>query len=214
MIDGPNGCTCGHNGDCNCPFVPSPDALVIEDDAPEAEEARPPKKRRKGTSPTARTLAECRKRGWIAQVVEKFVRFPPPGHLVDLFGVLDIVAIVPARYDAVLIYGQQPRVIEPGYILGIQATANSGGLHARRRAKILAEPRMRQWLEAGARLELWTWALQGARGKAKRWTLRVEVFTVDQWRSPDGGTSSGAVVSQGGGPSPTLAPRRAASPSA
>jgi hypothetical protein len=32
------------------------------------------------------------------------------------------------------------------------------------------------------RLELWSWAKQGARGKAKRWTLRVEAFTVENWR--------------------------------
>jgi hypothetical protein len=62
-------------------------------------------------------------------------------------------------------------------ILGIQATAGgTGGAHAARRAKILAEPRARQWVEAGGRLELWSWAKQGARGKPKRWQLRVETY--------------------------------------
>lgn len=158
-----------------------PDALVIDSDAPEAEEAAPAKKRRKGTSPTARTLAECRKRQWPAGVVEKFVRFPPPGHHVDLFGVIDIVAIV-TELDTATSYAlgdEPPR--KATSTLGIQACAGGNGDHARRRAKILAEPRARQWLEAGNRLELWSWAKQGARGKAKRWTLRVEVFAAESW---------------------------------
>ncbi len=119
----------------------------------------PPKKRKKGMSPTARSLAECRKRGWTAGVVEKFVRFPPPGHLVDLFGVIDIVAITDSG------------------IIGIQATSQqTGGNAYRRRAKILAEPRAKKWVGAGARLELWSWRLAGARGKQKRWTLKVETY--------------------------------------
>src|ERR1700740_1040081 len=139
-----------------------PDALVIDSDAPGAEEAAPAKKRRKGTSPTARTLAECRRRGWIAQVVEQHLPFPKPfGTKRDLFGVIDIVALG-AEMD-----GQLPA------ILGIQATA-SAAHHAHRRAKILAEPRARQWVEAGGRLELWSWSKRGGAGERKRWTLRVE----------------------------------------
>lgn len=115
-----------------------------------------PKKRKKGTSPTARSLAECRKRRWTAGVVEKFVRFPKPGHLVDLFGVIDIIAITPEG------------------IVGIQAT--SGTNHANRRDKILAEPRARQWIDAGCKLELWTWSMKGSRGKRKLWALRVETY--------------------------------------
>lgn len=169
---------------CRCEF---PDALVIEDGAPEAEEAQPARKRKKAVPTTARTLAECRRRGWIAGVVERRIPFPKPrGTKIDLFGVIDVVAIAPGVKG----------------VIGIQSTANIGGHHAKHRDKILAELRARQWLEAGNRLELWTWAKQGARGKAKRWTLRVEVFEVDQWRSPtNGGTSSGVVVSQGGVPS-------------
>lgn len=146
--------------------------MVGDPDAPALAKA----KRKKGTSPTARTLAECRKRGWIAGVVEQFVRFPPPGHKVDLFGVIDIVAVVPPEpdYDCLDVDGNTR--MRPGAILAIQATAGAGGAHAARRAKILAEPRARQWVDAGARLELWSWALQGDRGKAKRWKLRVETY--------------------------------------
>jgi len=136
--------------------------------------AAPKAKRKKGTSPTARTLAECRKRKWPAGVVEKFVRFPPPGHHVDLFGVLDVVAIV-TELDTATSYLLGTEAPRKGCgTLGIQACA--GGDHGRRRAKILAEPRARQWVEAGNRLELWSWAKQGARGKQKRWVLRCETY--------------------------------------
>jgi hypothetical protein len=103
-------------------------------------------------SPTARTLAECRKRGWTAQVVER--RIPGRFISVDLFGVIDIVAIA------------------DGCILGIQAT--TGAHHANRVAKINAEPRVALWLGAGARLEVWSWSKGGAQGKRKLWHLRAE----------------------------------------
>lgn len=150
------------------------DPLVIEPEAPEAAEPQPAKaKRKKSTSPTARTLAECRKRCWPAGVVEKFVRFPPPGHHVDLFGVLDVVAITTEIDSIAYMIGTEPPRKGVG-TLGIQACA--GGDHGKRRAKILAEPRARLWVEAGNRLELWSWSKRGDRGKQKRWTLRVETY--------------------------------------
>lgn len=104
------------------------------------------------SSPTQRTLAECRRRGWQCQVVEKWV--PQSRKRIDLFGVIDIVAIT-----------------ENG-ILGIQACAGSS--HSARAAKILAEPRAHEWVKAGGKLEVWSWAKRGARGEVKRWTLRAE----------------------------------------
>ena len=105
-------------------------------------------------TPTARTLAECRKRGWDAQVVEQTI--PHTFIKRDLFGVIDIVAITPDG------------------LLGIQATGGSGGNHAARRDKIQAEPRAQRWIAAGAGLEIWSWAKQGKAGARKLWTLRME----------------------------------------
>lgn len=132
--------------------------------------AVPKKRKRSSTSPTQRTLAECRKRGYIVQVVERWN--PHARKRIDLFGVIDVVAID----DGTTI----PHA-GGGRILGIQAC--SGTDHAKRRAKILAEPRAKQWVEAGGRLELWSWSKRGERGKQKRWALRVEVFTVEDWRT-------------------------------
>lgn len=136
------------------------------------------KKRKKAVPTTARTLAECRRRGWIAGVVERRIPFPRPrGTKLDLFGVIDVVAISPGEKGAI----------------GIQSTANIGGHHAKHRDKILAEPRARAWVESENRLELWTWAKQGARGKVKRWTLRVEVFTPESWPVHDAAEALAAI---------------------
>jgi hypothetical protein len=103
-------------------------------------------------SPTERSLAECRKRGWVAQVVE---RWNPHAHIrQDLFGVIDIVALTDTG------------------IMAIQAC--SGTDHAKRLAKVLAEPRTKRWLGSGGAFEVWSWSLKGARGKRKTWQLRAE----------------------------------------
>ena len=107
------------------------------------------------SSPTQRSLAECRKRGWVAQVVEKWN--PHAKVRQDLFGCIDIVAITPQG------------------ILGIQACA--GASHAARAAKMRAEPRALSWLNSGAFLSVWSWAKKGPRGAVKHWTLREEVIT-------------------------------------
>lgn len=121
--------------------------------------APPPKKRRKSSkSPTSRTLDECKRRGWEAGIVERFVRFPPPGHRVDLYGCIDLVVMRPA------IDG----------LLGIQACAGSG--HAAHRAKILAEPRAARWCATGNQIELWSWSQRGGVGQRKLWTLRTETY--------------------------------------
>ncbi len=104
------------------------------------------------TSPTQHTLAECRKRGYVVQVVEHWNGFSR--RRVDLFGVIDIVAITPDG------------------LLGIQACAGSS--HAARRTKILGESRALRWIQAGGAMEVWSWAKRGDRGARKLWTLRVE----------------------------------------
>jgi hypothetical protein len=113
-------------------------------------------KRRKPVSTTAMALRECRRRGWVADKVEQRVRSFITR---DLFGCIDIVAMTPE-----------------GRIVGLQVTGGQGGHHADRRAKILAEPRMAQWVSCGAELQLWSYAKRGAAGARKLWVLRVETW--------------------------------------
>jgi hypothetical protein len=114
-------------------------------------------------TPTQRTLAELRKRNWTAQVVEHWNGFAR--RRIDLFGVIDIVCL--SEFDD---HGNGVL-----HIMGVQCCAGSS--HAPRRTKILNEPRARDWILAGGRLELWSWAKRAARGKRKTWTLRVEAIT-------------------------------------
>lgn len=126
----------------------------------------------RGPSPTARTLAECRRRGWIAQVVER--RLPRMFVTQDLFGCIDVVAVA--------LVAQGPNSARRR-VIGIQVCAGTD--HAKRRAKVLAEPRIRQWLEAGAHMEIWSWAKQGKAGARKLWTLRVEPLTLDEFATTE-----------------------------
>lgn len=116
--------------------------------------------------PSARSLEECRKHGWKAQVVEKFI--PQTRLRKDLFGCIDIVAL-----DG-----------KPG-VLGIQATSTSN--MSSRLQKICAEctDEMRTWLEAGNRLSVWGWAKRGPAGKRKFWVLKRHDIDLPEleWRS-------------------------------
>lgn len=107
-------------------------------------------------TPTARTLAECKRRGWQAQVVE---RFNPHARIrQDLFGCIDVIACVP------------PDDAFHGEILGIQAT--SGANHASRLKKAAQEPKLAAWRAAGGRFAVWSWR----RGADRKWKLREEVI--------------------------------------
>lgn len=126
--------------------------------APPDGTATPDKpKRKKGTSPTARCLAELRELGFTAQVVERWSVYARK--TIDLFGCIDIVA---ARAGS--------------GIYGIQACA--GASHAARRTKSIDEPRLRAWLESGGRFEIWSWTKAGKKDTRKLWTLRREEVTL------------------------------------
>lgn len=108
-------------------------------------------------SPTARTLAECKRRGWLAQVVERWNPHARVRH--DLFGFIDVLALD----------GEQT--------IGIQATSTSN--LSSRLAKIHEHENKAAWLEAGNRILVWGWAKRkwrtkgGAWSKGGRWTLKA-----------------------------------------
>jgi len=113
-----------------------------------------PAKRRKPTSHIPRTLKLYADRGWTAQVVERRIPF---NHVtIDLWGCLDVIAMHPTHG-----------------IVGIQVSAATD--HARRRDKMLAEPRMATWLAAGGQAVLCSWALRKV-GKGGRWEPREQAI--------------------------------------
>ena len=114
------------------------------------------------TSPTKRTLDALRKLGYDAAVVEQWI--PRVRRRRDLFGFADIIAI------------------RPGEVLAVQACSGGGNSkrgsdHGTHRAKILAHDperkvqiydRLRNWLEAGAKFEIWSWRKKDGRWNHKR----------------------------------------------
>lgn len=138
-----------------------------------------------GTSPTARTLKLLRDLGARAGVVERWnfrlMKRQGPGPVlaqllrrVDLFGWIDVVAVIPHRVAI-----RAPSDVG-GFNLwtglyGIQCTDGSS---ASARVKKLSEldddnaQALTDWLDVGGRLEVWSWAKRGAAGKRKLWTPR------------------------------------------
>ena len=108
-------------------------------------------------SPTQRVLARLKKHLWTAQVVEKWNAFAKPfGRRIDLFGLIDVLAI------------------RPGTILGVQAS--SGSDVASHIKKAMAEPRLVEWLDAGGKFQIWAWRKLKGSGKRAQWKIRVIDF--------------------------------------
>ena len=131
------------------------------------------------TSPTQRTLQRLRKLGYEPDVCERWLpalvqpargQVPALFRLVkrrDLFGFADVAAV---------------KAGEP--ILLVQATTGSNT--GARVAKILAEPRARLCLTAGAQIEVWGWRKLKLRrgGKAIRWEPKIQAITLEDFGSP------------------------------
>jgi len=104
------------------------------------------------TSPTQRTLAECARRGWPAQVVERWV--PQARRRIDLWGFGDVIALDD----------------RPGSLL-IQCTTTGNAPSRVTKIRTECTALALAWLGAGNRIEVWGWALRGRSGRRKLWTL-------------------------------------------
>jgi hypothetical protein len=101
------------------------------------------------SSPTQRTLANLRGRGYHCEIVEKWNQWSRQRH--DLFNMFDILALAP-----------------DGTLVGVQTTTTN---HAAERVKKLrANPLLEVWCKKNVAL-VQGWAKRGPRGKRKLWTL-------------------------------------------
>jgi len=112
------------------------------------------------SSPTRHTLNHCREQGWIACVVEHWI--PRTKVRVDLFGFGDVIAL-----DGL-----------PGSLL-IQTTTTSNAPARVTKIKTERRDNARAWLQAGNRIVVHGWALRGAAGKRKLWTLKEYPVTME-----------------------------------
>lgn len=112
-------------------------------------------------TPTQRTLAELRKRGYVCDIVERWlggVRRGDGGFGIrkDLFGVMDIIALDKMNL----------------LILGVQSTGQDFAGHRRKlfteKARVID-----LWLQCGGVFELWGWR-KVKRGNRQIWEPRIE----------------------------------------
>lgn len=119
------------------------------------------------SKPMQRSTQLCREEKWTYGITEKWNA--AVGVRQDFLGVIDLIVMDGAG----------------GGPLGVQCGRDTGGGdHAAHRAKALAEPRLRAWLESPARFEIWSWGKKGARGKRKLWTVRREAITLADLPEP------------------------------
>lgn len=104
-------------------------------------------------SPTARSLAYLRAKGFTAGIVERWIA--PARRRIDLGGFGDIVAW---RTDS--------------GILAVQSTSSPNV--SSRYWKITNSKEAALWLAAGGRIVIHGWGRRGKQGKRKLWTLTTE----------------------------------------
>lgn len=128
-------------------------AALFDLDDPSDPPPPAPKKKSKPKSPTARSLAYARDKGWTVAVVEKWN--PHARIRQDLFGFADLVVLD-----------------DKHGLLAVQATT---GPHLGARVeKLSAMGVVRRWLARGLRVECWGWRKTNDRkaGTRKTWALR------------------------------------------
>ena len=126
-------------------------------------------------TPTQRTLDALRKQGLAADIAERYLahaRRPDgkKGIHKDLFGVIDVVVLDPARG-----------------IGGVQTTGDDFAGHMRKMTGPGAENCVK-WLSCpGAWLELWAWrkVVKTRGSKVKVWRPRVHVFKITDFACYD-----------------------------
>lgn len=104
------------------------------------------------TTPTARTTAWLRKKGFVYDIVEQDrsfqkkerSKFKRVNYKKDFLGVIDVISIMTV--------GEYFRIV------GIQATGGEAKSNANaRKRKAEQEPRLKSWLAAGGLFEVWWW---------------------------------------------------------
>ncbi len=118
-----------------------------------------------GLSPVQRTIRALKEQGREAWIVEKWNAYAGEhGKRVDMFNIIDIVALDPQRG-----------------VIGIQSCAGSGfSEHYRKLTEEKAQESI-NWLSTpGTKLEIWAWRKVKLKrnGKAMRWSARVEEVTI------------------------------------
>ena len=115
-------------------------------------------------SPTQRTLNGIRRRGYVAGVVERWLRFAGEfGKRQDLFGIIDVIAI------------------NENETLGIQSCGNSFAKHFKELVVVKNQQTYDWLLCPSRRLEIWAWRkVVKKRGSGvKIWQPKIQEITLE-----------------------------------
>jgi len=120
---------------------------------------------KKGLSSVQRTLRKCREQGRYVDKVEWWNSYAM--RRVDAFNFIDILAI------------------ETDCIVAIQACGQTG--HAEHKRKIIDNEYAKAWIEAGGKIELWSWRkIKKFRGsKMMTWQPRIEEISIEDFSKDD-----------------------------
>ena len=121
----------------------------------------------KGLSSVQRTLRYLEQQGYITGIVERYNRYAGKhGIRQDLFGVFDLISIMPIG------------------ICGVQVCGQDFKAH---NEKILDSEIALEWLRAGGQIQLIGWRkikatlVNGKKGKAMRWSPRIKTFKIEDF---------------------------------
>jgi len=111
-------------------------------------------------TPVQRTLKYFRSKGWVCEKVERWN--PYAGKRQDVFGFIDVMAILPEC------------------ICGIQACGQAFSAHDK---KIRASGKARKWVEAGQKVILCGWRKVKKKrgGKMYIWRPRIKEYTLEDF---------------------------------
>ena len=117
----------------------------------------------KGLSNVQRTLRYLEQQGYISGIVERFNRYAGKfGIRQDLFGIFDLISIMPTG------------------ISGVQVCGSDFSAHNR---KILENEVAPEWLKAGGSILLigWRKVLKKRGGKLKIWSPRIKEYALEDF---------------------------------
>jgi len=117
----------------------------------------------KGLSNVQRTLRYLEQQGHITGIVERFNRYAGPyGIRQDLFGIFDLISIMPIG------------------ICGVQVCGQDFAAHDRKISENEVAP---EWLKAGGKIWLIGWGKVKLKrgGKALRWQPRIKEYTIEDF---------------------------------
>jgi len=132
-----------------------------------------PTKKPKGPTPRARSKTYLESLGYVVTPVEQAVKFPDRNkRRCQVCGNTPVITILRDAFN----FGDL-LAYRPGEIALIQTTSTAN--QASRVAKILGLIEADGWLKANGKIFVHGWALEGARGTRKRWTVTIQEIRLD-----------------------------------